>query len=385
MPARRILLFVAQSVLLGLVIAFLIVQFWPDVITRGRVVEVREAATSGGHPLTGPLSYANAVDRAAPAVVNINTAKVVTVRPNPLFEDPFFREFFGQGLARPQKQLETSLGSGVIVSDAGYILTNHHVVDGADQIQVSLHDGRTTTAKVIGSDPEADVAVLKIGLPRLPVITLGESEKIRVGDVVLAIGNPFGVGQTVTQGIISATGRSALGINTFENFIQTDAAINPGNSGGALIDANGNLIGINTAIFSRSGGFQGIGFAIPVSLAKEVMDQIIKYGHAVRGWLGIEAQTITPELARALKLKETQGVVVAGVLRGGPADKAGLRPGDIIVSIDGRPINDAHAALITISRVKPGNHVQLRVTRDSKAIDLDAIAISRPPRGPTTE
>jgi Do/DeqQ family serine protease len=379
--ARNVLLFSAQAVIVGLAIAFVIIVFWPQLLPE-RAVEIRQAQPeTSDRPATGTVSYAAAVNKAAPAVVNVNTAKVVTYRPNPFFDDPLFRQFFGGNLA-PQRRLETSLGSGVIISAPGYILTNYHVIDGADAIQVSLRDGRTASAKVIGSDPEADLAVLKINLPQLPVIILGQSDQLRVGDVALAIGNPFGVGQTVTMGIVSATGRNQLGINTFENFIQTDAAINPGNSGGALVDANGNLIGINTAIFTRSGGNQGIGFAIPISLAKEVMEQIIKYGHAVRGWLGIEAQTITPELANALKLKENQGVIVAGVVRGGPAQKAGLRPGDILVSIDGEKIKDAHEALILISKRKPGTKVKLNILRDGKATALEATTVDRPARAP---
>jgi serine protease DegS len=377
---RNVLFLSAQAVIVGLAIAFLIIVFWPQLIPQ-RTVEIRQAPSdTTSRPGSGPVSYAQAVDKAAPAVVNVNTAKVVTFRPNPFFDDPLFRQFFGGNLA-PQRRLETSLGSGVIISAPGYILTNYHVIDGADAIQVSLRDGRTASAKVIGSDPEADIAVLKINLQQLPVIALGQSDRIRVGDVALAIGNPFGVGQTVTMGIVSATGRNQLGINTFENFIQTDAAINPGNSGGALIDANGNLIGINTAIFaSRGGGNQGIGFAIPTSLAQEVMEQIIKYGHPVRGWLGIEAQTITPELAQALKLKETQGVIIAGVVPGGPAQKAGLRPGDILVSIDGEKIKDAHEALILISKRKPGTKVKLNILRDGKPMTLEATTTDRPAR-----
>jgi Do/DeqQ family serine protease len=325
------------------------------------------------------------VDRASPAVVNINTAKVVTVRPHPFFDDPAFRQFFGGGdnLITPRKRVESSLGSGVIMSEQGYILTNHHVIRGADAIQVSLQDGRMVQAKVVGSDPETDVAVLKIDLKRLPVMTLGHSDSLRVGDVVLAIGNPFGVGQTVTMGIVSATGRNKLGINTFENFIQTDAAINPGNSGGALIDAEGNLVGINTAIFSRSGGNQGIGFAIPTSLAQSVMQEILEHGRPLRGWLGIEAQMITPQIARALELKDTTGVVVVGVVRGGPAHSAGLQPGDVLVAIDGRKITEAREALLTISGHKPGSRVKMEILREGKAMTLEATAIERPAQAAT--
>ena len=382
MRLHRSLLFVVQAVVLGLALAFVVVWLAPQWLPgRDRTVEIHETPAAPVSALAAPLvdSYAGAVEQAAPAVVNINTAKVVTLRRNPFFDDPVFRQFFGDMAGPPQRRVETSLGSGVIIGEPGYVLTNHHVIAGASAIQVFLRDGRSAEAKVIGSDPESDLAVLKIDLPRLPVITLGRSDKLRVGDVVLAIGNPFGVGQTVTMGIISATGRSQLGINTFENFIQTDAAINPGNSGGALVDARGNLIGINTAIFSRTGGYQGIGFAIPISLAKEVLEQIIQHGRAVRGWLGVEAQTITPELARALKLKQSDGVIVAGVLRGGPAQQAGLRPGDIIVSIGDEKIDDAHEALMAISRLKPGQAVKIGIKRDGDEIELNATAIDRPP------
>jgi len=379
MPVARPIVFVAQSVVLGLAIAFVLILVWPELLPS-RVVEIREAAPPPAPTRnTAAHSYATTVARAAPAVVNINTAKVVTIRPDPFFDDPFFRQFFG-GTVRPQKRRETSLGSGVIISAQGYILTNHHVVNGADDIQVSLRDGRTTKARLIGSDPESDLAVLKIGLEKLPVIAVGQSDKTRVGDVVLAIGNPFGVGQTVTMGIISATGRNQLGINTFENFIQTDAAINPGNSGGALIDADGNLIGINTAIFTRSGGSQGIGFAIPTSLANEVVEQIIKHGRAVRGWLGVEAQTITPELAQAFDLKQTQGVIVAGVVANGPAARAGLRPGDIVTAIDDRAISDAHQVLMEVAKRKPGTKVRITILRQGKPQTLEATVIDRPAR-----
>ena len=386
MQARRSIAFIGQSILFGLAIAFILVVLWPALLPS-RVVEVREAVPAPAPPATGrdsgPVSYAAAVAKATPSVVNINTAKLVSLR-NPFFDDPLFRQFFG-GNIQPEKRLETSLGSGVIVSDRGYILTNHHVVKAADTVQVSLHDGRTAQAEVIGSDPESDLAVLKINLPRITAIAMGASDKIRVGDVVLAIGNPFGVGQTVTMGIVSATGRNQLGINTFENFIQTDAAINPGNSGGALIDANGHLIGINTAIFTRSGGSQGIGFAIPTSLGKEVLEQIVQHGRPLRGWLGIEAQAITPELANALDLKETRGVIVAGVVRGGPADKAGIRRGDVIRAIGGEKITDAHGVLMSVSKRKPGTKVPIEIVRENKATTVEATLADRPNRNMSLE
>jgi serine protease DegS len=324
------------------------------------------------------FSFADAVATAAPSVVNINTRKVVE-RPNPFLEDPFFRHFFGEGLgAAPERRLETSLGSGVIISPQGYILTNNHVIDGADEIQVSLRDGRTTRAKVVGTDPEADLAVLKVEVGKLPVAVLGRSENLREGDVVLAIGNPFGVGQTVTQGIVSATGRNQLGINTFENFIQTDAAINPGNSGGALVNARGELVGINTAIFSRTGGSQGIGFAIPVSLARGVMEQIIERGHVSRGWLGIEIQDLTPELAESFGLRDARGVVVAGVLKGGPADKAGLQPGDVLQKVGSQGVGNVHEALNAIAQSQPGSDVALDGLREGKPLRLRATSGERP-------
>jgi serine protease DegS len=382
MPAPRplkLLLFLAQAVALGLALAFVVMVFWPEIIPRP-IVEIRETPGVLAR-LSGPVSYAAAVERAAPAVVNINTAKVVAVR-HPFFDDPFFRQFFGaDNPAIPRKRLETSLGSGVILSEQGHILTNHHVVSGADAVQVSLRDGRSAAARVIGTDPETDLAVLKIDLPRLPVITLGQSDRLRVGDVVLAIGNPFGVGQTVTMGIVSATGRSQLGISTFENFIQTDAAINPGNSGGALVDAHGDLIGINTAIFSKSGGSQGIGFAIPTSLAKGVMEQIIRHGRPLRGWLGFEAQALTAEVRQTLGLgRDVEGVVVTGVIRNGPAHKAGLQPGDVIVAIDGNRIRDGRETLNAISVHRPGDAVKVEVLRDGRTVALSAVTAERPSR-----
>ena len=313
---------------------FLLMYLRPELFVRsGPVVEIQQSPTATSS--AGPASYADAVDRAAPAVVNINTAKVVTERRITLFDDPIFRHFFGDQLRMvPRKRLETSLGSGVIVSREGYILTNNHVIDGADEIQISLHDGRSSKARLIGSDPETDLALLQITMDDLPAITFGHSNPLRVGDVVLAIGNPFGVGQTVTMGIISATNRSQLGISNQENFIQTDAAINPGNSGGALINADGHLIGVNTAIFSKTGASHGIGFAIPVATAQHVMAQLIEHGKVLRGWIGVEMQNLTPELAESFGAPTTHGAIIAGIYRNGPAAKAGLTPGDIITHVD---------------------------------------------------
>ena len=383
MPLRKLIVFVAQAITVGLAFAFLLTLFWPGLLRREAVsVEVREAELAA-LPAAGPVSYAAAVERAAPAVVNINIAKVVTVEPNPLLNDPVFRQFFGGGLGSARKHVERSLGSGVIFSDQGYILTNHHVIEAASAIQVFLRDGRSAQAKVIGGDPETDVAVLKIDLKNLPTIALGKSERVRVGDVVLAIGNPFGVGQTVTMGIVSATGRNALGINTFENFIQTDAAINPGNSGGALVDAHGDLVGINTAIFSQTGGSVGIGFAIPSGLAKGVMEQIIEHGRPLRGWLGFEAQVMTPELLEAFGLKKgTAGLVIITLYRNGPAHQAGVQPGDVLIAINGVKTGDAREALLAISSHKPGTRIKLDLLRAGKPLTLDAVAGERPATQP---
>ena len=382
MQARKLIVFIAQAITVGLAFAFLLTVFWPELrrpTAPSSSVEVRETSDPAPTPASGPVSYAAAVERAAPAVVNINTAKVVTEAPNPLLNDPVFRQFFGRSLESPRKRVERSLGSGVIFSPQGYIITNHHVIGGADAIQVFLHDGRNATAQVIGGDPETDVAVLKIDLKNLPTITLAKSERVRVGDVVLAIGNPFGVGQTVTMGIVSATGRTALGINTFENFIQTDAAINPGNSGGALVDAQGNLIGINTAIFSQTGSSVGIGFAIPSGLAKGVLEQIIEHGRPLRGWLGFEAQVLTPELMDAFGLKKgTQGLVITTLYQNGPAYKAGVRPGDVLIAINGVKTGDAREVLLAISGHKPGARIKLDLMRAGKPLTLEAIAGERP-------
>ncbi len=385
---KSVFRFVIQAVILGLAAAFVLTLIYPQLRRPepAEVVSIRESApviaTAPARATSGPVSYAAAVERAAPAVVNINTAKVVTLRPHPFFNDPLFRQFFGgdDQLVRPRQRVETSLGSGVIVSDQGYLLTNHHVIAGADAIQVALRDGRTAEARVIGTDPETDIAVLKIDLPKLPAITLGQTERLRIGDVVLAIGNPFGVGQTVTMGIVSATGRGKLGINTFENFIQTDAAINPGNSGGALIDAEGNLVGINTAIYSRTGGSLGIGFAIPTSMAKGVLEDIIEHGRPLRGWLGVQAQAVTPDIARQLELPSTDGIIVTGVVRGSPAHRAGLEPGDVILAIDNKKVSDGREALLAISAHRPGQRVTMRVRHEGKERTLEMTTVERPPQ-----
>lgn len=325
-------------------------------------------------PGNGPVSYAAAVKVAAPAVVNIYTTQKVRMT-NPFLADPFLRRFFGEG--QPEDRMEASLGSGVIVSPEGYVLTNNHVVAQADEIVVALQDGRETKAKVIGTDPGTDLALLRINLDKLPVITFRDTPT-QVGDVVLAIGNPFGVGQTVTQGIISATGRQGLGINTYEDFIQTDAAINPGNSGGALIDVGGNLVGINSAIYSQSGGNMGIGFAIPVTLAKTVMQSLIKEGHVVRGWMGIEVRTLDPQLAAHIESPAEKGVAIAGIVRGGPAYQAGLEPGDILVRVNSKPVDNAAQAINLIAAIKPGTEVPVAVMRGKREVELKVKIGERP-------
>ncbi len=322
-------------------------------------------------------SYNDAVRKATPSVVNIFTSKEVRAPRHPFLNDPLFRRFFGEQFG-DQPERSSSLGSGVIVSSAGYILTNSHVVEAADEIEVLLADGRKLLAKLVGSDSESDLAVLRVEGEQLPAITFGSSEALRVGDVVLAIGNPFGVGQTVTSGIVSALGRSQLGINTFENFIQTDAAINPGNSGGPLVDAGGNLVGINTAIYSRSGGSMGIGFAIPVSTARQVMESIIKTGSVTRGWIGVEVQEITPALAESFKLKDTRGAIIAGVLRNGPADKAGVKPGDVLVGIEGKPVTDPQNMLTLVAGLQPGSNARLKLRRAQEELEVSVLVGKRP-------
>lgn len=384
MKITKSLIFLFQFATVGLAVAFILIYMYPTLLNEpvAPTVEIKQAQHN--HKLTDTpqvvMSYADAVDKAAPAVVNIQTSKIITRQANPLLNDPFFGRFFSdRGQSRSRKEIESSLGSGVIINEHGYILTNNHVIAGADEILVALKDGTVARAKIIGTDPETDLAVLKIKGDNLPAITLGKDKLIRVGDVVLAIGNPFGVGQTVTSGIISATGRDMLGINTFENFIQTDAAINPGNSGGALINPYGELIGINTAIFSRSGGSQGIGFAIPVSLAKDVMQQIIEHGHVIRGWLGVAIQGITPQLAESFNLKSTNGVIITNIIIDGPADKAGLTRGDVITKINGVELKNVRHALNTISRSKPGDKIKIEGVRRGKIFDATAVAIQRPP------
>lgn len=382
---RRLWLLFAQTVTVGLAIWFIVTTLKPGWVNQpfsaaqggpmGSALSLKEAPANS---VGAQSSYRGAAQKAMPSVVNIYTSKEIQRARNPLLNDPFLRRFFGEQ-SNQRTERQSSLGSGVIVSAEGYILTNNHVVESADEIDVALADGRTAAAKVVGTDPETDLAVIKINLPNIPAITLGQPDDTKVGDVVLAIGNPFGVGQTVTMGIISALGRNNLTDNAFQNFIQTDAAINPGNSGGALVDINGNLLGINTAIYSQSGGSVGIGFATPVSTVKAVMEQIISQGQVVRGWIGVEPQDITPELAESFGLKQKSGAIIAGVIRGGPADKAGMKPGDILVSIAGKPVRDTTEMLNLVAQLKPGNTAKITVVRNKQEPTLEVTVGKRPP------
>ena len=316
-------------------------------------------------PGTAATGYSVAAKRASPAVVSITASRVAAALAQPTTR--CIRYFFGDRARQMPQERQIGLGSGVIVSPAGYLLTNNHVIEGADDVEVLLGDGRSAKARTIGGDPESDIAVLKIDLDKLPVIAFGDADRLQVGDVVLAIGNPFGVGQTVTSGIVSALGRNSLGINIFENFIQTDAAINPGNSGGALVDVNGNLLGINTAIYSRSGGSLGIGFAIPVATARQVMEGLIKDGQVTRGWIGVEPRDLTPEIAKTLDLSVTQGVLITGVVQAGPASEGGLRPGDVVTRIAGTPVANTPQLLNAVAALKPRETATIRVQRGDSA------------------
>ena len=369
---RNWLLF-SQAVTVLLAVYFVVATLQPQWL--GRTASIAGLSVVEAPRLTAPRTpgggsgFSAAAKVAAPAVVSINTSKAAAQ--NPDANDPWFRFFFGdQGRGQPQG----GLGSGVIISASGYILTNNHVVDGADAIEVVLNDTRKASAKVIGTDPDTDLAILKIELDKLPVIVLGDSDSLQVGDQVLAIGNPFGVGQTVTSGIVSALGRNQLGINTFENFIQTDAAINPGNSGGALVDTSGHLMGINTAIYSRSGGSMGIGFAIPVSTARQVLDGIVRDGQVTRGWIGVEPQDLNAELAETFNIKpaalKAGGIIITGVLQSGPAAQAGLRPGDVITAVNGKPVINVSQLLTAVAALKPGTAAPLSVLRGGDTSEI---------------
>ncbi len=381
---RKLWLIFSQTATICVAVLFVINTLRPDLLGSGppapnAIITVKQPTPDAGAPRAA--SYSDAAKKAMPAVVNIFTTKAVKARqPHPLRDDPLFRFFFGDQ-PDAQSQPGTNLGSGVIVSDSGYILTNSHVVDAADGIEVVLTDTRRVPAKVVGTDPESDLAVLKIDLPHLPAITFSAPDHARVGDVVLAIGNPFGVGQTVTLGIVSALGRSHLGINTFENFIQTDAAINPGNSGGALVDVNGHLLGINTAIYSRTpgGASLGIGFAIPVSTAKSVMEQIIQTGTVQRGWIGVGVQDMTREIAESFKLPSTtRGTLITEVFRGTPADRGGMKVGDVLVAVEGKPVADSASMLNLIAALVPGSPATLRVLREKQSLELKVAVGKRP-------
>jgi len=370
---KRTWLLFAQWVTVLVAVWFVVSTLKPEWV-GGRFGSVRVFEAPAGAPgAVMPGSLSPAARKASPAVVSITTRQAVA--PQPHRNDPWFRFFNGDP---EHDEPEMGLGSGVIVSPEGYILTNNHVVEGADEIEVTLSDSRRARAKVIGTDPDTDLAILRIELDRLPVIVWGNSDAVQVGDRVLAIGNPFGVGQTVTSGIISALGRNQLGINTFENFIQTDAAINPGNSGGALVDVNGHLLGINTAIYSRSGGNMGIGFAIPVSTARQVLEGIVKDGQVVRGWLGVEPLQITPELAETFGLQQTEGVIVTGVLQGGPAAKAGLKPGDVIARVAGQEVGNVSELLTRIAALPPGQNARIDIVRRNQAMSLEVVPAQRP-------
>ncbi|HET8711889.1 MAG TPA: trypsin-like peptidase domain-containing protein [Spongiibacteraceae bacterium] len=323
-------------------------------------------------------SYADAVGLAAPAVVNIYTSKTVRSQSAPLLDDPLARRFFNRGDSQQQQRIQRSLGSGVIIDRDGYILTNHHVISGADEIVVLLADGREALARVVGFDAETDLAALKIDLPNLEPITIGDATRARVGDVVLAIGNPYGFGQSVSQGIISATGRYGLRLATYEDFIQTDAAINPGNSGGALIDVDGKLLGINTAIYSQTGSSSGIGLAIPVDIAVRTMRDLIEFGHPMRGWIGIEVQRLPTAYAQVNHLNPGNGVVITGVYRDGPGAEAGLRPGDILLAINGQAVGDGHVGLNLLAATRPGDRVALIVVRNGQQLQLKMMVGTRP-------
>ena len=378
---RRTWLIFSQSVTVAVALLFVVATLKPEWLGRSssrmlpQIVSLSSTAPAAGPVATqAAAGYRAAAQRAAPAVVSIVASKLSPRRPHA--EDPWFRFFFGERNA--QEQPQRGLGSGVIVSPEGYLITNNHVVDGADDIEVLLADGRQAQAKLVGTDPESDVAVLKIQLDKLPAIQFGNLEDLQVGDAVLAIGNPFGVGQTVTAGIVSALGRNQLGINTFENFIQTDAAINPGNSGGALVDAAGNLVGINTAIFSKSGGSLGIGFAIPVSTARGVMESLIRDGSVARGWIGVEPRDLSADMAESLRLPVKSGVLITGVLQNGPAGNGGMKPGDVVVRIGEQNIANTAQLLNAVAALKPGSAATVAVQRGDRAVELKLQVAQRP-------
>jgi serine protease DegQ len=381
---RKFWLLFAQACTLCLAALFVVATLRPDLLPRfsgkaASVVLMQQTTPAAvvTESSARALTFADAAKKAMPAVVNIYSSKIVRSR-NPVLDDSLMRRYFPDFAERMPSRRATNLGSGVIVAPEGYVLTNHHVVDGADDIEVVLSDGRQLHARIRGSDPESDLAVLKAEGENLPAITFGTPETVQVGDVVLAIGNPFGFGNTVTFGIVSALGRNHLGINRFEDFIQTDAAINPGNSGGALVDAAGNLVGINSTIYSQTGGSMGIGFAIPVSLARSVLTQIIKDGEVTRGWLGIEPEPVSRELANSLSLDHAEGVLIRALQRNGPAARAGVLTSDVVLEIAGRATPDVPQLLARIAELAPGSSAKVKVWRDGKPVDVDVTIGKRP-------
>ena len=376
MRLYRTFTFVFTSIATGLAAAFLVLVFKPDFLS--------EPQYSASPVMTlarqeGPVSYADAVQKTAPAVVNIFTTTLTRREAHPFFSDPLFRRFFGEELSQPRVEKRNNLGSGVIVNENGYIITNHHVIENASEIRVVLRDGRSMAARVVGTDPETDLAVLQAAGEDFPVAQLGRSQDLQIGDVVLAIGNGFGLGQTVTMGIVSALGRQSLGLTNYDNFIQTDAAINPGNSGGALINPYGDVIGINTAIYTKSGGSEGVGFAIPAQLVNKVFEQIRDKGRVVRGWIGVTTtQAVTPELAQALGLGDAKGLLIAQILRNGPADKAGIKPGDVIQKVNGIEAKTARVMVDLVADIQPGDDVKIELTRDGDSQTVHVEVVERP-------
>ncbi len=375
MRLYRTFTFVFTSIATGLAAAFLVLVFKPDFLGDPQYSSpVMNLARQ-----EGPVSYADAVQKTAPAVVNIFTTTLTRREAHPFFSDPLFRRFFGEELSQPRVEKRNNLGSGVIVNKNGYIITNHHVIENASEIRVVLRDGRSMAARVVGTDPETDLAVLQASGDDFPVAQLGRSQDLQIGDVVLAIGNGFGLGQTVTMGIVSALGRQSLGLTNYDNFIQTDAAINPGNSGGALINPYGDVIGINTAIYTKSGGSEGVGFAIPAQLVNKVFEQIRDKGRVVRGWIGVTTtQAVTPELAQALGLGDAKGLLVAQILRNGPADKAGIKPGDVIQKVNGVAATTARVMVDLVADIQPGDDVKIELTRDGDSQTVHVEVVERP-------
>ena len=375
MKITRIFSFLFTSITTGLAAAFVVMLVKPELFNELQTTQPQQVVDTGGLRIH---SFADIVEQAEAGVVSIYTTKFSRERGRPLLTDPLLQQFFGNLYSKPKLHKKHSLGAGVVVDPNGFILTNAHVVEGADDIWIGLDDRPTAPARIVGIDKDTDLAVIQAGGKNLPAARLGDSDNLRVGDVVLAIGNPFGVGKTVTQGIVSATGRYRLGLANFENFIQTDAAINQGNSGGALINTRGEVVGISTAIISESGGSHGIGFAIPISLARQVMEQIITHGRVIRGWIGVSGQRLTPQLAESLGLEDIEGVLVSGVLEDGPADVAGLQLGDVIQAVDGKRMDSSFEMLSHMATTPPGSMIRLTVSRADQQLELDVQVAERP-------